>query len=97
VLKISTVKSNDRRPTAIRLTPNQAAVLTSLAEGFTVAEVAVHWGVSETVVYRNIEGARRTLGAQTTAHAIAIWVEMKLGRKIGENGRRNGTSESVVT
>lgn len=95
MLKFSTVKSNERRPTTIRLTPNQAGVLTSLAEGFTVAEVAMHWGVSETVVYRNIEGARRTLGAHTTAHAIAIWVEMKLGHKTSQNGHR-AISESAI-
>jgi DNA-binding NarL/FixJ family response regulator len=74
VLKFSTVKSNDQRPTATKLTPNQTAVLRALAEGLTVSEIAVNWGVSGTVVYRSIEGARSKLGARTIPHAVAIWV-----------------------
>ncbi len=77
MLKFSTVKSNDQRPTAIKLTPNQTAVLNALAEGLTVSEIAMNWGVTGTVVYRSIEGARSKLGARTIAQAVAIWVGMQ--------------------
>jgi DNA-binding NarL/FixJ family response regulator len=82
------VKENGRRKSN-RLSPNQSAVLAALAEGFSVKEVAMDWGVSETVVYRNIEAARKKLGALTTPHAVAIWVA---GLELNDSAvrRRNG-------
>ena len=67
------MKSKTKR-TGPRLTPNQVAALAALAEGLRVEEVAQDWGVSQTVIYRNIERAREKLGGRTTAHAVAIWV-----------------------
>ncbi len=76
----------ERTKASAKLTPNQKAILAALAEGLTVAEVAVDWEVSQTVVYRNIEQARAKLGGHTTTHAIAIWVRMQLTHSGGANG-----------
>lgn len=84
------MKENGRRKSN-RLSPNQAAALAALAEGRAVKEVAIDWGVSETVVYRNIEAARKKLGALTTPHAVAIWVasiERNEAAVRGRNGRK---------
>ena len=72
MLKNSTV-NRSRNGTSTNLSPNQTAALAALAEGFTVREIAVEWGNSKTVVYRNIEAARKKLDARTTEHAVAIW------------------------
>lgn len=49
----------------------------ALAEGLAVQEVADDWDVSQTVVYRNIDRAKRKLRAHTKFHAVAIWVAMR--------------------
>ena len=81
-----------KQSTTTKLSPNQTAVLAALAEGFSVKEISVEWDVSETVVYRNIEAARKKLGAHTTTHAVASWVASHaLPRAVDRS--RNGTRE----
>ena len=51
----------------------------------------MEWDVSETVVYRNIEAARKKLGARTTPHAVAIWLaalDLPGAIEPGRNGRQ---------
>jgi len=89
------VKTKHKRPST-KLTPNQAAILAALAEGLSVPQIADEWEVSQTVVYRNIEGARTKLGAKTIPHATAIWIRMEMAGFRSANGHHvvatNGTS-----
>jgi DNA-binding CsgD family transcriptional regulator len=62
-----------KHPTA-RLTPNEVEILSRLAEGGSVAEIAESWGRSKTAVYRQLESARRALGAKSDAHAVALFL-----------------------
>ena len=67
-----------KHPTA-KLTPNEVEILSSLAEGESVAEIAESWGRSKTVVYRQLESARQALGARTDAQAVALWLKESSG------------------
>ncbi len=58
-----------------KLTPNEVEILSGLAEGDSVAEIAESWGRSKTVIYRQLETARRALGAKSDAHAVALFLE----------------------
>jgi len=79
----------------VKLSPNQTAVLTALAEGYSIKEIAEQWGVSDTVVYRNVEAARKKLGAKTTVQAVAIWVANRAS--LAAVGRStNGTHQAGV-
>jgi DNA-binding CsgD family transcriptional regulator len=67
-------------------------VLAALAEGLSVPEIADDWGVSPTVVYRNVERARMKLGARTTPQACAIWTSRQLAQAPRTNGHSNGVT-----
>ncbi len=67
-------------PTA-RLTPNEVEILSRLAEGESVAEIAESWGRSKTVIYRQLESARRALGAKSDAHAVALFLKSYYGMR----------------
>lgn len=69
-----------------RLTAKGADAIQRLAEGETVRAVAENWGCSVTVVYWELEKVRAGLGAKTTEHAVAIWVEAGKER-YGSNGK----------
>jgi DNA-binding CsgD family transcriptional regulator len=78
-----------------RLSPNETAVMDALADGLTVKEVAGDWDVSQTVVYRNIDRAKRKLGARTTFHAVAIWVAIPT-QGLAAVRRRGGVSKNLA-
>ncbi len=59
---------------AAKLTPNEVEILSRLTEGEAVAEIAESWGRSKTVIYRQLETARRDLGAKSDAHAVALFL-----------------------
>lgn len=54
------------------LTAEQMAVLSELAKGCQLAEVAEKLGVSEPTVKRRLEAARKSLGAKNAMQAVAI-------------------------
>lgn len=64
------------------LTPNGNDLLERLSRGETVAQVAVAWGVTPTIVYRALRRSRAALGARTDLEAMARWAR---------NGRNGAT------
>ena len=78
LLKHLTVKNGLLRGSVPKLPPNQVDVLSRLAMGETVVEIAASWGVSRTVVYRNWDRARQTLNARNGLHAVVLWQELSL-------------------
>lgn len=64
----------DQRDTALRLTPTQHRVLTSMANGHTRAATGKQLHLAENTVAKHLETIRQRLGARNTAHAVAIAV-----------------------
>ena len=60
------------------LTPGQHRVLRKIALGLTGPEAADELGISNETVKRQLAITRSKLGANTTAHAVAIAVSLDL-------------------
>jgi DNA-binding CsgD family transcriptional regulator len=60
------------------LTPGQHRILKHIATGLTGTEAADVLGISNETVKRQLAITRSKLGANTTAHAIAIAVSLDL-------------------
>lgn len=56
-----------------RLTPNEVAVLSALADGLRIREVAAKLGKSERTIRNQLESARLRIGATTTIEAVVRW------------------------
>ena len=82
-----------------KLTPNEVELLTRLADGESVKDLADSWGTSATMVYHTFEKARSALGARTRYEAIAIWVrDHRWGEtsRPSSDGRRGRTRDRRV-
>src|SRR5260221_1350893 len=55
-----------------RLTRRQAEVLTLLARGVSVREIAAELGLSPTTVHKHVQGAIQTLRARGRLHAVVL-------------------------
>ena len=75
-----------------KLTPNEVEILSRLAMGDIVTEIAEGWGRSKTVIYRHLDQARRVLGARSNFQAVAIWA---LASASASPLRQNGETRSV--
>lgn len=60
------------------LTPGQHRILKKIALGFTGPQAAEALGISTETVKRQLQITRSKLGANTTAHAVAIAVSLDL-------------------
>ena len=63
---------HDRRPAHGELTARQREILTRLANGASVDEIAEELGLSPETVRVHIRNARRRLGARSRSHAVVI-------------------------
>ncbi len=61
-----------------QITKAELDVLTLAAQGKTQQEIAEHEGISKETVKKRMEKARRTLGATSGTHAVAIAISRKL-------------------
>jgi DNA-binding CsgD family transcriptional regulator/ketosteroid isomerase-like protein len=67
----------DRRGRAWALSPREREVLSRLAEGRTIPEIAEELILSPLTVRTHVRNAKDKLRARTTAHAVAIAVDEK--------------------
>jgi len=79
VQSIITYETDEQRRAATRrgatLTGREREVLSLIAAGHTVAEIAAELHLSELTVRTHVRNAKDRLNARTTAHAIALAVE----------------------
>jgi DNA-binding NarL/FixJ family response regulator len=77
-------------PAPIRLEPQQRALLALLAEGLTLGEAAWQLGLPRRTADRRLADARRALGTDRTAEAIARakrlgWLGADVRRRFGRD------------
>lgn len=70
-------RAPQRRGRAWALSPREREVLTRLAEGRTVPEIAEELVLSPLTIRTHVRNAKDKLSARTTAHAVAIAVDEK--------------------
>jgi DNA-binding CsgD family transcriptional regulator len=63
---------------AARYTPRGIVILTLYAQGYITKEIALKLGISYRTVENNLVRLKRSLGAQTIAHAVAIGIADKV-------------------
>jgi DNA-binding CsgD family transcriptional regulator len=71
------VNTADKRGRAWSLSPREREVLSRLAEGRTIPEIAEELILSPLTVRTHVRNAKDKLRARTTAHAVAIAVDEK--------------------
>jgi DNA-binding NarL/FixJ family response regulator len=65
--------TSSRDPT-LRLTEHAVTIITQLSYGKKASEVGADLGIATDTVYEVIEGARRRLGARSTAELVRLGI-----------------------